>query len=212
MGRRYPYAVAAGAAALSLLVCGAAFAQVPPQPGGPSAPVVPAQPAGPGGHFQPGGPGMGQGRGERRSMPARERWQQMSPEDRQRFRSNAERWQQMDPERRNALREQQELRRLRMKREAEAAIRDAGLQLEAERREIFERRYIEERRRIDQALRQELREKRQRELAPVVERLKKELSSQQGATSPSATGSASATPKKERSFHGGPGARAKRIR
>jgi hypothetical protein len=123
----------------------------------------------------------------------------MSPEDRQRFRSNAERWQHMDPEEQRVLRERQALRQLRMQREAEAAIRDSGLQLEAERREIFERRYMEERRRIEQALREEIRQKRQRELAPVVERLKKEFSEQQqqgGPRGQSSGSSASPSPKK----------------
>ena len=82
---------------------------------------------------------------------------------------------------------------MRLKREAEAAIRESGLQLEAERRALFERRYIEERRRIDQELRRELREKRQRELAPVVEKLKKELGQQSNANS---NGSPSSSPKK----------------
>ena len=103
----------------------------------------------------------------------------------------------MNAEERKAFREQQEWRQMRLKREAEAAIREAGLQLETERRAIFERRYIEERRRIDQELRRELREKRQRELAPVVERLKKEFSQQHGSGSPANSGgSPSASPKK----------------
>lgn len=121
----------------------------------------------------------------------------MSPADRQRLRSNAERWQHMNAEERKAFREQQEWRQLRLKREAEAAIRESGLQLEAERRAQFERRYIEERRRIDQELRRELREKRQRELAPVVEKLKKELSDKPGnGASGNSSGSPSASPKK----------------
>lgn len=103
----------------------------------------------------------------------------------------------MNADERRAFREQQEWRQLRLKREAEAAIRESGLQLEAERRAQFERRYIEERRRIDQELRRELREKRQRELAPVVEKLKKELSEKQGnSTNGNSSGAPSASPKK----------------
>ena len=131
------------------------------------------------------------------AAPARERWRDMSPEDRQRLRINAERWQHMNAEERKAFREQQEWRQMRLKREAEEAIRQSGLQLEAERRALFERRYIEERRRIDQELRRELREKRQRELAPVVEKLKKELSDKQGGgANGNSSGSPSASPKK----------------
>ena len=129
--------------------------------------------------------------------PVRERWREMSPADRQQLRSNAERWQHMNAEERKAFRDQQQWRQMRLKREAEEAIRQSGLQLEAERRAVFEQRYIEERRRIDQQLRRELREKRQRELAPVVEKLKKELSDKQGGgASGSSSGSPSASPKK----------------
>ena len=101
----------------------------------------------------------------------------------------------MNAEERKAFREQQEWRQMRLKREAEEAIRQSGLQLEAERRALFEKRYIEERRRIDQELRRELREKRQRELAPVVEKLKKELSDKQ-SNGANGNSSPSGSPKK----------------
>ena len=117
----------------------------------------------------------------------------MPAEDRQRFKSNVERWLALPPEERSALREREGIRRERLQREADAAMREMGLQLEAEKRAQFEQRYLEERRRIDRALREELREKRRRELAPVVERLKKEFSDGQRA---SPTGSASSSPRK----------------
>jgi hypothetical protein len=129
--------------------------------------------------------------------PVPQRWRDMSPQQRQQLQMNAERWQQMDAEERRTFRDQQAWRQMRLKREAEAAMRDSGLQLEAERRAAFEKRYIEERRRIDQELRRELREKRQRELAPVVERLKKEMGGQQGnGATGNSGGSPSASPKK----------------
>ena len=118
----------------------------------------------------------------------------MSPEARHRFRSNAERWHQMDPEQRRALRYREQMRQMRLKREAEEALRQSGLQLEAERRAIYERRYIEERKRIEEALRKELREKRQRELAPVVERLKSEFGQSTRSASPAATTPVPASP------------------
>ena len=207
MGRH----LAAAVTATILSVCTASFGQGPPvpppaQPGGAGVPGGPGRPGGmgpggppngagrpggvvmpavPNGAEMPGGPGFSQQqRPERSVRPTRERWREMSPEDRQRFRSNAERWQQMNAEERRALREREEWRQQRLKREAEDALRQSGLQLEAERRAIYERRYIEERRRVEQALRQELREKRQRELAPVVERLKTEFSQPQRSASP----------------------------
>ena len=93
----------------------------------------------------------------------------------------------MRPEERREIRDRAGWRQQRLQREAEAAMRDAGLQLEAEKRAQFEQRYMQERKRIEQALRQELREKRQRELAPVVEQLKKEFAQPQGSAAPSAT-------------------------
>lgn len=225
MGRRYAYALAAGAVA-SLLVSYSSLAQGPPsQPGGPAVPVqpgggaggIPAQPGGiPNLHGQPGGssglstqpgapirsgaPVLDQIRPSTQPVqsaaPLRERWREMSPEQRKRVRANAERWQHLAPEEQKALREQREWRQMRLKREAEEAMRESGLQLEAERRALFERRYIEERRRIDQELRRELREKRQRELAPVVERLKSEITQQGGGTPGKSGGSPSSSPKK----------------
>ena len=165
---------------LSVWIGGSASAQPPPPPNGP-------------------GERPGRGGGARYFRPARERWQQMSPEDRQRFRSNAERWLRMPPEQQRALRDREDLRRQRMRREADAAIKQSGLQLEAEKRELYERRYLQERRRIERGLRQELEEKRQRELAPVMENLKKEFSEQPKSGSPAATvAPASSTPSKER--------------
>ncbi|MGZ4983457.1 MAG: hypothetical protein ACXV9Q_05110 [Chthoniobacterales bacterium] len=126
----------------------------------------------------------------------RERWRQMSPEDRQRFRANAERWLQMSPEERRVLRERELMRRQRLQREADAALQQSGLQLEAEKREAYERRYMQERRRIERALRLELEERRQRELAPVQEQLKKEFGSGQNAATPNAVSTAAPSPNK----------------
>jgi hypothetical protein len=127
------------------------------------------------------------------TQPFREQWRQMAPEDRQRFKSNVEHWLALPPDERRVLREREGIRRERLQREADAAMRETGLQLEAERRAQFERRYMEERRRIDRALREELRAKRERELAPVVERLKKEFGD--GSRS-SPSGAAAASPRK----------------
>ncbi len=117
----------------------------------------------------------------RRFHGARERWRQMSPEDRQRFRTNAERWLNMSPEERRVLRDREGARHLRLQHEADAALQQSGLELEAEKREAYERRYIQERRRIERAIRLEVEEKRQKELAPVQEQLKKEFGNGQNS-------------------------------
>ena len=75
-------------------------------------------------------------------------------------------------------------------------MRDAGLQIEAEKRAQFEERYLQERRRVEQELRRELQEKRQREMAPVVERLKKEFAQPSVAPSASAAPTLSRLPAK----------------
>ena len=127
---------------------------------------------------------VGYGNGARRNIrPARERWRQMSPEERQRVRSNAARWLQLPAEQRLQLR----MRRQRMRQAAEAAMQDSGLQLEGGKRELYEQRYLQERRRIERSLREEMEEKRRRELAPVMENLKKEFAQPQEAATPSAS-------------------------
>ena len=161
------------ATALLSLFAGPLWAQAPTQPGAAAAPRP---------NISRGSVGQGN-----------QRWREMSPADRQHFRSNIERWQQLPPDARNDLRAREISRQQLLKREAEAAMRDAGVQIEAERRAQFEKRYLQERRRVEQELRRELQEKRQREMAPVVERLKKEF------TEPSVAPSAQATPTISRS-------------
>lgn len=175
MGRYRHVNAVVVASAVGLLAAGRMLAQGP----------VPVQPAVPGGN-----PGA-IARPDRPVRQGPEQWRSMSPEDRQRFQSNVERWRQMPPEERRELREREGWRQQRLKREAEAAIRESGLQLEAERRQEYERRYMQERKRIEQELRRELREKRERELAPVVERLKREFTPQGGSATPAPAQSAS---------------------
>ena len=118
---------------------------------------------------------------------------ELSPEDRQRFNRNAERWMQMTAEERRIMRERENLRRDRIQREAETALRDSGLRLDAEKRALFESRYMQERTRIEHSMRQELETKRQQQLPALIDRLKKEFQSQQ--SSPSATAAPTASPK-----------------
>src|SRR5204862_403556 len=83
----------------------------------------------------------------------------------QRLRSNAERWLRMPPEEQRVLRDREMMRRQRIQREADAALQQSGLQLEAEKREAYERRYLHERRGVEQTLRQDMEARRQRWLA-----------------------------------------------
>jgi hypothetical protein len=126
----------------------------------------------------------------------RDRWFSLSPEDRQTFRRNAERWMQMGPEERNRLREREQLHRDQLKREADKALRDAGLRLDQERRDLFEQRYLQERRRIERELRQEAEAKRHEQLPALQERLKKEFQETSPAGSSTTSPATSVTPKK----------------
>ena len=166
-GKRIVVALAA-AAALSISAAAPSLAQPPGQPGNPG--VRPHR----------NGPFM---------RPARERWRQMSPEDRMRLQSNAERWLRLPPEEQRVLRDREMMRRQRIQREADAALKQSGLQLEAEKREAYQRRYLQERRRVEQQLRQDMEDRRQKELGPVLERLNREFQEPQrtGTTSPAAT-------------------------
>ena len=137
----------------------------------------------------PRGMGQGHGRMEGDFRPMRERMSELSPEDRQRFEKNAQRWMHMSPEERSMLREHENIRQERVRREAGDALRDSGLTLDAAKREQFQVRYMQERRKVEQALHKEIEEKRQEQLAPMIARLKKEFESQQ--TSPAATATAS---------------------
>jgi hypothetical protein len=121
---------------------------------------------------------------------ARERLFQLSPEERQTFKRNAERWLQMSPEQQNILRERERARRVQMKKEAEAALRESGLRFDPREQDVFESRYVQERRRIEQALRKEVETKRQQQLRELNERLKHEFQSPQSSptVSPGSSG------------------------
>ena len=90
---------------------------------------------------------------------------------------------QMGPQQRNLMRERERIHTERLKQEADAALRDAGLHLDQQRRELFEQRYLQERRKIERELSNETETKRKQQLPALNDRLKKEF---QESTSPSA--------------------------
>ncbi len=112
----------------------------------------------------------------------------LSPEERQSFRRNAERWLRMNAQERQALRELEKAHSAQLKSEADAALRQSGLNLDDKKREEFEQRYVQERRKLEHALRREFESKRQEVLPQLNERLKKEFQNHPGSGSP--TGSA----------------------
>jgi hypothetical protein len=117
----------------------------------------------------------------------------LPPEARQNFRRNAERWMRMSPEEQNVMRQRENLRREKIQRETETALRESGLHLNPQERAQFESRYMQERRKVEQTLRQQIEAERQKELPALIQQLKKEFQIDQPAKSPAAE---SANPKK----------------
>jgi hypothetical protein len=99
----------------------------------------------------------------------------MPPDARQNFQRNAQLWNQMSPEQRNLMRQRETMRRQIITREADAAVRDSGLQLSPQQRARFESRYIQERRKVEQSLRQQIETERQKDIPALIQQLRKEF-------------------------------------
>ena len=108
----------------------------------------------------------------------------MPPDARQNFQRNAQLWMQMTPEQRNLMRQRENVRRQTMTREADAAVRDSGLQLSPQERSQFESRYVQERRKVELGLRQQIVAERQKEIPALIQQLKKEFQLDQPGKSP----------------------------
>lgn len=139
------------------------------------------------GQSKPHGRSHAFGRGNTPANSGRDRFYQLSPDDRQAFRRNAERWLQMNPEQQKVLREREQARQQRIKAEAEQAMQQMGLRLDPNARGQFEARYLQERRRIERELRQEVEAKRQQQLPRLNEKLKTEFEPRQGNVSGTTT-------------------------
>ena len=120
----------------------------------------------------------------------------LPPEARQNFRRNAERWMRMSPEEQNVMRQRENLRREKIQRETEAALRESGLHLNSQERAQFESRYMQERRKVEQTLRHQIEAERQKELPALIQQLKKEFQIDQPAKSPPTKPAESVNPKK----------------
>ena len=94
------------------------------------------------------------------------------------------------------MRKRERVRHEQLQREADKALRDAGLRLDQEKRDLFEQRYLQERRRIERELRQEVEAKRHEQLPALQERLKKEFQETSPAGTSTSAPAASVTPKK----------------
>jgi hypothetical protein len=129
------------------------------------------------------GGGLGRQGNQIRGPGPRERFFQLSPEERQVFKRNAERWLRMNPEQQKALRERYKIHRQQLKNEAAMALRQSGLRLDQNARDQFEARYLQERRKIERELREQFEAKRDQELPQLTQRLTNEFQSRQSAAS-----------------------------
>ena len=160
-------------AALLAATLPAALAQTPADAPAPPAPKRPGWFGGGRGELHRpdgGGPDAEKFENVRKALDA------LTPEQRKRFQENFQRWSNLPPEEKKALADREIFRRKKIAEEIDAALQDSGLELDAERRELFARRYGEERHRIEEQLRKELDEKRQPLLREVIAKLKVEFS------------------------------------
>src|SRR5215217_5965128 len=176
---------------LAFVLCCAAVQAQPQQPHGPVGrpPMAGShggQMAGPHGHppNQAHGPPAGQIHGAPSGQSVRERWLAMPPDARQNFQRNAQLWMQMTPEQRNLMRQRENMRRQILTHDADAAVRDSGLQLNSQERARFESRYIQERRKVEQSLRQQVETERQKEIPALIQQLRKEFQLDEPGKSP----------------------------
>ena len=90
----------------------------------------------------------------------------------------------MTPEQRNLMRQRETVRRQMMTRDADAAVRESGLQLNPQERAQFESRYIQERRKVEQSLRQQIETERQKEIPALIQQLRREFQLDEPGKSP----------------------------
>lgn len=107
----------------------------------------------------------------------------LTPEQKKRFEENFQRWSNLTPEEKKALADRDTFRRKKIAEDIDAALKEAGLTLNAEHRELFGKRYGEERHRIEEQLRKEFDEKRQPLLKEVIAKLKLEFGTNDPAPS-----------------------------
>lgn len=127
--------------------------------------------------------GDGSGGGERRPEMDEEEaksfqklLERVPAERREQFLKNFEAWIKLPNSERDFLRQREEARRKERRRQAEKAMKDAGIELEGDQKVKFLERFGQERRRIEEELRKEMEEKRSRLVQESLERLRSEFS------------------------------------
>lgn len=105
----------------------------------------------------------------------RERFKKLPPESQERFRQNWSRWREMDPKEREKLMERGLQDREKVEDVIAKALRDSGLELTPDQREVFRLRYRQERRKLEEQLRDEVTKMRDERVKTMIERLQEEF-------------------------------------
>jgi hypothetical protein len=116
----------------------------------------------------------------------RKAFDQLSPEQQERFLQNLRRWQELSADEREVLRQRERVQRQKQEASITEAYAKSGLQLNEEQRAAFRKRYLQERRRLEEQLVREIQEKRQIGNTAIIDSLKKEFSATKPA-GPTAT-------------------------
>jgi len=106
----------------------------------------------------------------------RQRLEQMSPEERQKFKDNWRRWKEMGDDERREWQKRAMEEHDKLKQNVDEALGKLGLKLDEDQREVFALRYRQERRKLEQSLCKEMDEKRKAGVEDILQRLKTEFS------------------------------------
>ncbi len=106
---------------------------------------------------------------------ARQAFQQMSPEEKERWMRSFKQFAELPPEKKMEIFQRSEFLRTKMREEVETALKQSGLSLSDEQRKKFADRYFEERRKVEEELRKQVEELRRPKLEALVEKLKQEF-------------------------------------
>jgi hypothetical protein len=125
----------------------------------------------------------GEGFGQRRpgffggpeAEKSRQAFQQMSPEQRERFMTGLKQFAELPPEKKMEIFQRSEYLRKKIAEDIETAIKESGLNLSADNKKKFTERYMEERKKIEEDLRKEMEELRKPKVAALIEKLKHEF-------------------------------------
>ena len=105
----------------------------------------------------------------------RQFFQQMTPEQRQRWFETVKQLSELPPERKMELLQRGDFFRKKMREDVEAAIKQTGLSLDDEQKKKFAERYFEERRKVEEDLRRQMEELRKPKLDALAGKLKQEF-------------------------------------